>query len=284
MKKVVIGYLYSGRRLGLDEIYFRRVAKKKNVIPVLISTSNWSSEEDLKKKINSCDIIYNSSGDDFVIETEKTVEEMGKKMIETSKSFYYTEDKWMFFLKCQEHGVPTPKTILLSEDIAVAKKELHNFGEWPVILKRVSGTCGEYVEKAKNLKEAERLIKKFWKKGSEKLPIIAQECILSPSYRVLVIDNKIVQTAMKKNKTWKATGIYATRFGKFPIDNELRNIIKKMMKFVDIRICGIDFLKKNGKWVALEVNAAPGFDFFGGEREILAEKLVNFLKKAARKN
>ncbi len=284
MKKVVIGYLYSGRRLGLDEIYFRRVAKKKNVIPVLISTSNWSSEEELKEKINSCDVIYNSSGDDFVIETEKTVEELGKKMVETSKSFYYTEDKWMFFLKCKEHGVPTPKTILLSEDIAVAKKELHNFGEWPVILKRVSGTCGEYVEKAKNLKEAEKLIKKFWKKGSEKLPIIAQEYILSPSYRVLIIDNKIVQTAMKKNKMWKATGVYATKFKKFPIDNELRKIIKKMMKFVDIRICGIDFLKKNGKWVALEVNAAPGFDFFGSEREILAEKLVNFLKKAAKKN
>ena len=284
MKKVVIGYLYSGRRLGLDEIYFRRAAKKKNVIPVLISTSNWSSEEELKEKINSCDIIYNSSGDDFVIETEKTVEELGKKMIETSKSFYYTEDKWMFFLKCKEHGVPTPKTILLSEDIAVAKKELHNFGEWPVILKRVSGTCGEYVEKAKNLKEAEKLIKKFWKKGSEKLPIIAQEYILSPSYRVLIIDNKIVQTAMKKNKMWKATGVYAEHFKKFPIDNELRKIIKKMMKFVDIRICGIDFLKKNGKWVALEVNAAPGFDFFGSEREILAEKLVNLLKKAAKKN
>src|SRR3989344_1463222 len=284
MKKVVIGYLYSGRGLGLDEIYFRRVAKKKNVIPVLISTSNWSSEEELKEKINSCDVIYNSSGDDFVIETEKTVEELGKKMVETSKSFYYTEYKWMIIHKCKEHGVPTPKTILLSEDIAVAKKELHNFGEWPVILKRVSGTCGEYVEKAKNLKEAEKLIKKFWKKGSEKLPIIAQEYILSPSYRVLIIDNKIVQTAMKKNKMWKATGVYATKFKKFPIDNELRKIIKKMMKFVDIRICGIDFLKKNGKWVALEVNAAPGFDFFGGEREILAEKLVNFLKKAAKKN
>ena len=54
-----------------------------------------------------------------------------------------------------------------------------------------------------------------------------------PIGSVLVIDNKIVQTAMKKNKTWKATGIYAEHFKKFPINNELRNIIKKMMKFVD---------------------------------------------------
>ena len=62
---------------------------------------------------------------------------------------------------------------------------------------------GEYVGKAKGMGEAEELIKKFWKKGAEKLPIIAQEFVKSPSYRVTVIGNRIEkkQTRMESYRS-----------------------------------------------------------------------------------
>lgn len=284
MGKAVIGYLYGSRKLGKDEKFFKKAAKKKNAEPVLINTFQLFGKDDFKERIKECDIIYNSSGDDFVIEVEKTIEELGKKIIDSSKSYYYTEDKWMFFLKCRKHKIPTPETILLSEDIASAKADLKKFARWPVILKRIIGTMGEYVDKADNIKEAEKIINKFWKKGNEKLPVIAQEFILSPSYRVTLIDKKIVQTAIKKSDGWKATGVYTKKIQRFPLDRELEDLIKKMMKFIDIKVCGIDFLKKDGKWLALEVNAAPAFDFFECERGKLAEDLVDMLKKLAKKN
>jgi len=283
MKKWVIGYLYSGKNLSPDEILFRRTAKRKGVEPVLISTIDWADENDLKEKIKKCDIIYNASAEEFAIETEKTIEEFGKKIIDPTRAYYYTEDKWMFFLKCLEHKIPTPKTILLCENVTISKKDLKEFNQWPVILKRVMGTMGQFVEKADNLKEAGGVMKKLWEKSSDKLPIMAQEYIPSPSYRVTIFGKKIVQTAVKNNRDWKATGVYAKRIKRFTIDKEFKGIINKIMKFVKINVCGIDFLKKDGKWVALEVNSAPALDFFECERGELAEELIDLLIQLAKK-
>ena len=277
MKKLVIGYIYSGTELGPDEILFKKIAEKKKIEPVLISTVQWNGVMELKEMIKKCDVIYNSSAEDFAIETEKTIEEFGKKIIDSSKAYYYTEDKWMFFLKCLEHKIPAPKTILLSENITVAKKDLREFNQWPVVLKRVVGTMGQFVEKADNIKEAGDIIRKFWEKSSEKLPIIAQEYISSPCYRVTVFGKKIVQTAVKNNRGWKATGVFAKRIERFKVDKELKKIITKIMKFVDISVCGIDLLKKDGMWIALEVNSAPALDFFESEREKMVNKLVDLL-------
>ncbi|MFA4953257.1 MAG: ATP-grasp domain-containing protein [Candidatus Pacearchaeota archaeon] len=284
MKKVVIGYILSGRGLGEDELICLRFAKKNNIELVLFNISEEIDEEKIKQKIKKCDIIYNATAEDFAIEFEKTIEELGKKVIDSSKAYYYSEDKWMFFLKCKEHKIPTPETILLLEDITTAKKELEKFNRWPVVLKRIYGCMGEFVEKADNLRESEKIIKKFWKKGNERLPIIAQELIKSPSYRVTIIGNKILQTAVKENRGWKATGVYEKRFKKFKIDKELEKLIMKISKVMGIKVCGIDFLKKDGKWFVLEVNSSPGFDFFNTERKKLNEELLKFLKKEAISN
>jgi RimK family alpha-L-glutamate ligase len=254
----------------IEYVNFIELAKKKEVNLITINISEKFNIKSFKRKVKKCDIIYCSVWDEFSVELTKTIEELGKKIIETSKSYYCTEDKWMFYVKCKKNNVPTPDTILLSENINNARAELKEFGRWPVVLKRISGTMGEYVGKAKSMGEAEALIRKFWKKGNEKLPIIAQEFVKSPSYRVTVIGNKIVQTALKRNNAgWKATGVYAKTFEHFDIDKKLERIIKKTIKFLDIKICGIDMLKKDGKWLLLEVNGQPALDFFEEERERL---------------
>jgi RimK family alpha-L-glutamate ligase len=259
---------------------FLEIAKKKEIKLIFINISEKFNISDFKRKVKKCDIIYCSVWDDFSVELTKTIEEWGGKILESSKSYYCTEDKWMFNVKCKKNNLPTPDTILLSENINNAKKELKEFGRWPVILKRINGTMGEYVGKAKGMGEAEQIIKKFWKKGSEKLPIIAQEFIKSPSYRVTVIGNKIVQTALKRNNAgWKATGVYAKKFEHFDVDRKLERIIKKTIKAMDIKICGIDLLRKDGKWLLLEVNGQPSLDFFEEEREKLTEIALNLLIK-----
>jgi len=278
MKKKVIGIIFSGKRYGKDEKFFIKEAKKKNIELVFFNTYRDFSEDELERKIKRCDVIYNSSAEDFAIEYEKTIEMLGKKVYDPSSRYYYIEDKWIFYVKCKENKIPTPETILLSENINYAKEELKKHNVWPIILKRVSGTMGQYVEKANNINEAVRIMNKFWKKGSDKLPIIAQEYIASPSYRVTVINNKIVQTAIKESKGWKATGVYAEKIKKFPVGKELRNIVKKVMKTTKISVCGIDLLKRNGKWVVLEVNAEPAYDFFENEREKLIGLTLDFLK------
>lgn len=280
MKKKIIGILYSGKGPGKDEEIFLKLSKRKNIDLILINIFDAINESELVKKINKCDIIYNTTAEDFSLEIVKTIEELNKKVIDSSKAFYYIEDKWMFYLKCEKNKIPIPETILLPENIIQAKKELKEFKKWPVILKRVCGTMGQFVEKANNLEQAEEIIKKFWRKGSDKLPIIAQEMIRSASYRVTTIEDKIIQTALKENKAgWKATGNYAKSFKKFEVDNELKKIMKELYKFVGIKICGTDLLKKDGKWVVLEVNSEPDFGFFEDEREKLIGEVLDYLKQ-----
>ena len=205
-------------------------------------------------------------------------------MIDSAESYYFIEDKWLFFMKCKEHKIPTPDTILLSDEINLAKRELNEFNHWPVILKRVWGEMGEFVERAKNTKEAIKVINKFWDKDNERLPIIAQEFIHSPSYRVTVIGDKIVQTAIKENKGWKKTEVYENKFKKFEIDNTLKKIIKKLIKISKMKVFGVDLLKKDDKWYVLEINAEPAFDFFENEREKLICDVLSLMKKTTIKH
>ncbi len=285
MKKVTIGYIFNEENLTKDEQLFLELAKKKNIDLVLLNTSKQLDEENFGNQFKKCKLFFNNSAEGISVEIVKTLEEFGKKVIDSSRGVYYKEDKWLFFLKCKRNNIPTLRTILLSENINTVKRELEEFNSWPVILKRIQGTMGEYVDMAKNTRQAERIIKRFWRKGSERLPIIAQEFVQSPSYRVTTIGNKIVQTAIKKSNGWKATGVYLQdkNVETFKVDEELKKIVNKIIKVFNIKVCGLDLLKKDGKWIVLEINSEPALDFFESERKKLIGQVLDFLKKEARK-
>jgi len=278
-KKLVIGYIFTAKKIGREEKLFLKLAKKKNIEIVMINLFKRIDEENFENKIRKCDLIYNNTAEDFVIESLKTVEELGKKVIDTSQLYYYTEDKWMFYLKCREHNIPTLETILLSHNLNIARAELKQFGQWPVVLKRIYGTMGEFVEKADNMAEAIMIMKKFQTMDCDKLPVIAQEFVQSSSYRVTIIDKKIVQTALKQSKNWKCTGVFGKKFDKFRIDKNLKKTLTKIINFIKINVCGVDLLKKDGKWLVLEVNTNPALDFIEEEYEHLVDLVLTFLKK-----
>jgi glutathione synthase/RimK-type ligase-like ATP-grasp enzyme len=284
MKRITIGYIFNEPYPRRDEKLFLEIAKKKGINLLMINSAKDLEEDKLGEKIKNCNIFFNNSAEDFALEAVKTIEELGKKVIESSNIYYYTEDKWLFFMKCQDHKIPTLRTTLLSQNWNIMKKELEKFNEWPVILKRIEGTNGNYVEKADNLKEAEKIINRFWKKGSDRLPIIAQEFIRSPSYRVTVVGNKIEQTAIKDSKGWKATGVYMLdkNVKELQVDKELENIINKINKAFKMKVYGVDLFKKEGKWLVLEINSSPGLDFFYKDERRLIGKILNLLKKEAR--
>jgi len=282
MKKRVVGVIIDSAKLGDEEKAFLRVGKKNNIEIIFFNANQEINEQELEQKAKRCDIIYNDTAEYIALELAKTLEELGKKVIDCTKIYYYQEDKWIFFLHCKRHKIPTPKTILLSDNLEAAKRELEKFNHWPIILKRVYGERGEFVVKADNLKESEKQIKYLWKKGNERLPIIAQEFAPSDSYRVTVIGGKIMQTAIKRGKGWKKTGCHSMKFGRFKVDKALKQLVDKTIKLSKIDICGLDLLKKDGKWLLLEINAEPSFQFFDSQRDKLIQAVFHLLKKKAR--
>ena len=281
MRKVSIGLICDSRALGKEQKLFQKVAQQVEVNLVLFNLADVLDEKEIEEKIKKCDIIYKDTGGPFAMEIVKTIEGFGKKVVEKAQTFYYNEDKWLFYLNCRKNRIQTPETILLPDTITGAKIELERFDRWPAVLKRIDYCGGLFVEKADNLSHALRIIKKFWVKSGERVPIIAQEFVKSYSYRVFAIEGKIVQTAIKKGNGWKLTGVYAARFWKFKPDKEIKEITRRVYEFTKIKILGIDLLKKNKKWYVLEANAEPSFNFFDSEKEKLIGKVLSYLKKEA---
>ena len=236
MKKVTIGYIFDTLKPDKEEDLFIKLAKKKGINLVMFNVRDEISEEEIEEKAKECDIIFNNTAGYMGLEMLKTFEELGKKTVDSSNVYYYSEDKWMFYLKCKKDKIPTPETILLSNNARSIKKELKEFNQWPVILKRIEGEQGEFVQKADNVKEAIEVIEELWKKGNQHLPIIAQELVKSHTYRVTVIGSKIVQTALKDGHGWKATAVYANKVDKFEVDKELEKLVEKIIKMVKINI------------------------------------------------
>ena len=274
---MIIGYLYS-EKIEKNEEEFIRICKEKDLDVVMLDISRPSTIDSQKfQEMEQCDIIYNDSGQDYAIQFIKIFEELGIKVIDSSKA-YIDENKWNFYQKCVKYGIPAPLTIKLSKNDDDIKKELTEFNHWPVILKRVRGTWGEFVARANNVDEAIAVVEGFWEKGKTRnIPIIAQEFINSFSYRVTYIGDEVVQTAIKENNNWKCTGVYAKNFKTFDIDPALKDIVQKIMKYTDIKICGIDLLKRENNWFVIESNAEPALDFFEIERSILINKIVELL-------
>ncbi len=282
MPKTTIGFITNHRLPDKEDEKFLRIAKKVGVDVVVFNAAEDLNLEKIKEEAKKCDVILNDEADYLSLELAKTLEVLGNSVVELSKSYYYTEDKWLFYLKCLENKIPVPETILLSTDLVSIKKELEGFNHFPVVIKRIQGFHGDFVDKGDNTDEAIAVIKRFWEKGDDHFPILAQEFIDSPSYRVVTIDGEVVQTAIKKSTGWKETGVSATRFWKFKIDPKLQKILEKLKKITDIAVCGIDFAKKNDQWIVIEVNAEPSLKFFDGEYNLMIEKILKYLKKVAR--
>jgi glutathione synthase/RimK-type ligase-like ATP-grasp enzyme len=281
MRKCVLGYIHNEKVYNAEQKSFLKMAKKHNSEILFINIGEDLIENILEEKIKRCDILINRTDEILAIEVVKTAEALGKKVVDSSEAFYYKEDKWMLYLKCKEKKIPIPETILLPDALPGVKKELLEFNRWPVILKRIDCSEGKFVEKAENIDEALELIKKFWKKSYERLPIIAQEFIKSYSYRILLIDGKVVQTEIKKGTNWKLTGVYIKKFTRFKVDKELAVIAKKIAEQTKIKILGIDLIKRYGKWHVIDANSEPCFSDFKSELDEMVSKTIVFLKKEA---
>jgi hypothetical protein len=81
MNKGIIGVLYTGKSLGKDEKFFLKISKKKNIDLIMINVSENIDLDFLKNTIKKCDVIYNSSAEEFALEYARTIEEWGKKLL-----------------------------------------------------------------------------------------------------------------------------------------------------------------------------------------------------------
>jgi glutathione synthase/RimK-type ligase-like ATP-grasp enzyme len=241
---------------------------------------------ELKRKATCIRIALNTAGDlpyaSDSLELTKTFEGMGKRVVDSSKSYYYGEDKWMFYQQCVKHKLPTPLTYYIPRDIAASRTKLKRvLDEGPVVFKGILSDTGKAVKRALTYDDALRVLKTLRKKTGT-MPIIAQRYIPhgTVSYRVTLAGDKIIQSIVKQGKNWKEGKLFwkNENYRTFKPDAKLVKLCKKTAKVFSLDWCGIDLMRDAaGKWHLIEVNSCPSMDFVLSDMKRANTALAKYL-------
>ena len=289
MAKPRIGVICTPRGTPTEKHLLPILKKKFDVILFPIQTD--IDFVALKSQAKNIKIVLNTAGDMpktyDSIEIVKTFEKLGKHVIDSSRSFYYHEDKWQFYLTCVKYNLPTPVTYYIPRDIGNSAKLRQILAEGPVVFKGVVSDTGKAVKKAMNYEEALKVIRSLHQKICL-TPIVAQRYIPhgKVSYRVTLAGDKIIQAIVKYGKNWKEGKLYAKneKYRLFKPDRKLSKLCRKTAKVFGLEWCGIDLMKDaNDAWYIIEVNSCPSMDFVLKDMKRANTALVNYLVKLQNK-
>ena len=271
-----IGYIYDTDELTKeDEMFLDAVNQMKHKVVLYSVTKSLD-------RLPKCDVAINNSAETTAHELAKTLEYYGTKVVNPSNSYYYSEDKWLFYLKCKELGLNVPETKLLPVTINGCRDVVEDMGK--VVIKNVMSDNGDLVEKADDIEEASKIIKIF--RERDNAPLIAQQFLKNSNkvYRVTIIGNEIVQAVIRKSTYWKCTSARQKKdYKRFDVPKQLAKQCLQLSKKLKLPWCGIDLLEDNGKFYFLEINSAPGMDFIDSDVKMLYEKLIDFADDRQRK-
>ena len=290
MENPSLGIICTLQKTPTERNLFPILRKKFNL--VLFPLQKDIDYDVLAKQAKNIKVVLNTAVDMpntyDSLEMVKTFEGMGKHVIDSSKSFYYREDKWMFYQTCLKNHLPTPKTYYIPRDINKSRSVLKKILEKsPVVFKGTFSDTGRAVKRAMNYEEALKVIKSLHKK-IDLMPIIAQRYVPHGkiSYRITMVGDKIIQGVIKYGKNWKEGKLFYKNecYRLFKPNKKLAKLCKKTAKKFGLEWCGIDLMKDAvGQWQLIEVNSCPSMDFIGKDMKRANEDLYNYLLKVHRK-
>jgi glutathione synthase/RimK-type ligase-like ATP-grasp enzyme len=289
MDKPCLGVICTPRGNQTEKHLFPILKKKFEL--VLFPVQKDIEYAALKKQSADIHVMLNTAGDMpntyDALEMCKTFEGLGKRVIDSSKSFYYGEDKWMFYQQCVRHRLPTPMTYYIPRDIAASRAKLRQIlAEGPVVFKGTFSDTGRAVKRALTYEDALRVIRSLHKKVGI-MPLIAQRFVDhgKVSYRVTLAGDKIIQSVVKAGKNWKEGKLFwkNEKYRTFRPDKKLAALCKKTAKVFGLEWCGIDLMRDaKGKWYLIEVNSCPSMDFVLKDMKRANTALADYLLKAHR--
>jgi len=286
MTKPKLGMIYVEQDKKTDKKLFESLQKKFDL--VLFPVQKDIDYAEMKRRVVGVSLILNNACYWPItydsLEIAKMFEGMRKKVIDSTSSLYYHEDKWMFYQTCLKHNLPTPTTYFIPFDILSSPGKLKEIiSSGPLVFKSVLSEMGKAVKRAMDYQEALKVIHNLHK-TTEHMPVIAQRYVPhgKVSYRVTMIGNKISQAIVKYGKNWKEGKLFYKneKYRLFKPDKKLAALCKRTAKAFEIDWCGIDLMKdSDGNWYLIEINSCPGMDFIVKDIDRVNNELVNYLLK-----
>ena len=182
------------------------------------------------------------------------------------------------------HGILVPKTVFCS-NLYTLPSMLEEVGQYPIIIKLISGTQGMGLIMAENKVNAESIIEAF---HTTKEKIIVQKFIAEAKgadYRAFVVDGEIVG-AMKRQARSGDFRSNLHRGGTAELVELNQEEIKTAIEAVSVlglKVAGVDMLRTNLGTAVLEVNASPGLEGIEGATQVdIAGKIIQFVERNRR--
>lgn len=183
-------------------------------------------------------------------------------------------------------GVPTPRTVLIN-NISMTSEIPKIVGSTPYVLKKNNGSKGAFVELIHTEKEAKEFLETNVRKTHDGMVIryasfSAQEYLKeagAADYRVLCIQDSIIgiikREAASGFKANISLGGSATHILHDPL---LEEHALKIMQKSGLYYAGIDFIKDNGTYYAIEINTSAQFKGFEYATKInVAQRIMHSL-------
>lgn len=253
------------------------MAKQLNLACYLVSTKkSFIGSEDVKK-----DAImvhnYDGSGKKLVINPKNTVafirgtalNPSGEALINTLESagvftinnlsrMKLAQNKLSLGNLLSSHNIKMPRTSFISDisSLDIAHKQIG--GEFPVVIKTLTGAEGIGVAVAESMRSLKSTIQALWSSGAT---VLIQEFLEADGdVRTLVLDGQIL-AAMKRTKVegdFRSNVALGGQYAPYELSEKEKAVILKVAKYYGGYYFGADTMLVNDEVHVIEVNGSPG--------------------------
>jgi RimK family alpha-L-glutamate ligase len=210
----------------------------------------------------------------FRLDILRAIEEYNIKLINSRESLEIASDKFLTSIFLENHGIPTPKTIICEDP----HKALEAFDDLngDCVLKPLYGSKGIGITRLNDKGLAENVI---YSLGQINQVFYLQEFVehYNRDIRILVLGEDVIAGMYRVSNNWK-TNIYAGAKAKpLEMSSEMKNLAIESAKITKTEIAGVDLIESEEGLKVLEVNSIPGFTALQKVTEInIAEEIVKY--------
>jgi RimK family alpha-L-glutamate ligase len=184
-------------------------------------------------------------------------------------------------------GIPTPKTVFISRHDG--QEGVKFLGGFPVVLKRNYGSKGTNVYLVNNVDELNQYMQEMLADQPANSPIkntsfLLQEFIeesAGSDIRVLCLDGKIIGGIQRTAQSgFKANISLGGTAKQLDVDSELQSLCEKIVNEAGLFYVGLDFIRGNNGYLAIEINTCAQFEGFEKATGInVARAIIESVKK-----
>ncbi len=187
-----------------------------------------------------------------------TLQDSGVFCVNKLSTMELCRNKFATSTMLDRNNIPSPRTALVTNEDAVDIALENIGGEFPVVIKTITGAEGIGVSIVESYKSLKSVLQSLWKFDAE---VIIQEYMeIEYDVRTIVLDGKIIacMKRLKGDGDFRTNKALGNETEPYDLSEEEKSLVLKTAKLVGGFLSGVDHVTVDGEHMVLEVNTSPG--------------------------